>query len=149
MARPLGVGIVGVEPGRSWASLTHVPALLTMPDRYSIVGVANRSPESSRRAAQALGLPDAFTSVADLVASNQVDVVAVTVKVPEHFAIVEAALAHGKHVYCEWPLGNGLADAEAMAALVLADAVLEKFGGDSVQETKRNFEQYMKHLEIK
>ena len=39
--------------------------------------------------------------------------------------------------------------AEAMAALVLADAVLEKFGGDSVQETKRNFEQYMKSLEIK
>ena len=39
--------------------------------------------------------------------------------------------------------------AEAMAALVLADAVLEKFGGDSVQETKRNFENYMKSLEIK
>lgn len=39
--------------------------------------------------------------------------------------------------------------AEAMAALVLADAVLEKFGGDSVQETKRNFESYLKTLEIK
>jgi chorismate synthase len=39
--------------------------------------------------------------------------------------------------------------AEAMAALVLADAVLEKFGGDSVQETKRNFESYVKTLEIK
>ena len=39
--------------------------------------------------------------------------------------------------------------AEAMAALVLADAVLEEFGGDSVQETKRNFESYIKTLEIK
>ena len=39
--------------------------------------------------------------------------------------------------------------AESMAALVLADAVLEKFGGDSVQETKRNFESYIKTLEIK
>jgi len=39
--------------------------------------------------------------------------------------------------------------AEAMTALVLADAVLEKFGGDSVQETKRNFENYIKTLEIK
>ncbi|MEY3454454.1 MAG: chorismate synthase [Actinomycetota bacterium] len=39
--------------------------------------------------------------------------------------------------------------AEAMAALVLADAVLEKFGGDSVQETKRNFENYIKTLEFK
>jgi chorismate synthase len=36
-----------------------------------------------------------------------------------------------------------------MAALVLADAVLEKFGGDSIQETKRNFEHYIKSLEIK
>jgi chorismate synthase len=39
--------------------------------------------------------------------------------------------------------------AEAMVALVLADAVLEKFGGDSVAETKRNFESYIANLEIK
>ena len=39
--------------------------------------------------------------------------------------------------------------AEAMVALVLADAVLEKFGGDSVAETKRNFESYVANLEIK
>jgi chorismate synthase len=38
---------------------------------------------------------------------------------------------------------------EAMAALVLAEAVLEKFGGDSVQETKRNYESYMAHLRFK
>jgi chorismate synthase len=39
--------------------------------------------------------------------------------------------------------------AEAMVALVLAEAVLEKFGGDSVGETKRNFESYIAHLTIK
>ncbi len=39
--------------------------------------------------------------------------------------------------------------AEAMAALVLAEAVLEKFGGDSVQETRRNYESYMKNLRFK
>ncbi len=38
---------------------------------------------------------------------------------------------------------------EAMAALVLADAVVEKFGGDSVGETRRNFLSYMATLEIK
>jgi chorismate synthase len=38
--------------------------------------------------------------------------------------------------------------AEAMAALVLADAVLEKFGGDSVAETARNAEAYLKALVI-
>ena len=39
--------------------------------------------------------------------------------------------------------------AEAMCALVLADAVLEKFGGDSVAETRRNFLSYIAALEIK
>lgn len=39
--------------------------------------------------------------------------------------------------------------AEAMVALVLSEAVLEKFGGDSVGETKRNFESYIAHLSIK
>jgi chorismate synthase len=39
--------------------------------------------------------------------------------------------------------------AEAMAALVIAEAVLEKFGGDSVQETRRNYESYMKNLRFK
>jgi len=37
---------------------------------------------------------------------------------------------------------------EAMAALVLADVVLEKFGGDSVMETRRNFQSYISSLEI-
>jgi chorismate synthase len=36
--------------------------------------------------------------------------------------------------------------AEAMVALVVADAVLEKFGGDSVEETRRNLASYLKRL---
>jgi chorismate synthase len=36
---------------------------------------------------------------------------------------------------------------EAMVAFVLAQAFLEKFGGDSVQETRRNFENYQKQLD--
>lgn len=39
--------------------------------------------------------------------------------------------------------------AEAMAALVLAEAVLEKFGGDSVGETRRNYGSYMQSLRYK
>ncbi len=34
-----------------------------------------------------------------------VDLVTVTVKVPDHYPPVMAAIAAGKHVYCEWPLG--------------------------------------------
>lgn len=39
--------------------------------------------------------------------------------------------------------------AEAMVALVLAEVVLEKFGGDSVTETRRNFESYIANLKFK
>ncbi|MFE5602422.1 chorismate synthase [Streptomyces coelicoflavus] len=39
--------------------------------------------------------------------------------------------------------------AEAMVALVLADAVAEKFGGDSVAETRRNVRSYLTHLRIR
>lgn len=39
--------------------------------------------------------------------------------------------------------------AEAMVALVLAEAVLEKFGGDSITETRRNFQSYNENLKFK
>jgi chorismate synthase len=39
--------------------------------------------------------------------------------------------------------------AEAMVALVLADAITEKFGGDSLSETKRNLDSYLKNMSIK
>jgi chorismate synthase len=38
--------------------------------------------------------------------------------------------------------------AEAMVALVLAGTALEKFGGDSVEETRRNYEAYLKSLTV-
>ena len=38
--------------------------------------------------------------------------------------------------------------AEGMLALVLADAFLEKFGGDSLGETRRNYDSYLSHLAV-
>lgn len=113
--RKIGVGIVGLTPGRSWAATAHVPALRALPD-YALVGVANSSMGSSQRAAEACGIPQAFPDAASLARDPAVDLVAVTVKVPHHRALVDAALDAGKMVYCEWPLGRTLADAEAMAA---------------------------------
>lgn len=122
------VGIVGLQPGRSWAARAHVPALRALPDTFEIVGVANTSRASAEAAAAAAGLPKAFDDVAALIAAPEVDIVTVTVKVPPHLKIVKAALEAGKHVYCEWPLGNGLAEAEEMAALAKARGVLGVVG---------------------
>jgi predicted dehydrogenase len=59
-----------------------------------------------------------------MVASPDVDIVAVTVKVPAHWDIVRAALEAGKHVYCEWPLGRTLDETEALARLAREQGVM-------------------------
>ena len=123
-----GVGIVGVEPGRSWAARGHIPALRALSETFEIIGVANSTKASAEAAAAATGLPRAFADVAELVAAPEVDIVAVTVKVPPHLEIVKMAISAGKHVYCEWPLGNGLAEAEEMAALAQSKGVLGVVG---------------------
>ncbi len=115
--RKLGVGIIGLQPGRSWGAVAHVPALRSLPNDFEIVGVANSSRNSAESAAAACHLPRSFSDVDDLLACPEVDVVTVTVKVPHHRELVQKAIAAGKHVYCEWPLGNGLEEAIELADL--------------------------------
>ncbi|MHB8421894.1 MAG: Gfo/Idh/MocA family protein [Leptospirales bacterium] len=122
------VGIVGLQPGRSWAARAHIPALRALSETFEIVGVANTSRASAEEAAAATGLPQAFANIAELIAAPEVDIVTVAVKVPHHYKIVKAAIEAGKHVYCEWPLGNGLAEAEEMAVLARAKGVLGVVG---------------------
>jgi len=122
------VGIVGLQPGRSWAARAHVPALRALSEIFEIVGVANTSKASAEEAAAATGLPRAFSDVAELIAAPDADIVTVAVKVPHHLEIVKAAIEAGKHVYCEWPLGNGLSEAEEMAALARRKGVLGVVG---------------------
>src|ERR1700692_4294565 len=122
------VGIVGLQPGRSWAARGHIPAPRALPERFEIVGVANTSLESSQAAAAAMGLPKAYANVAEIVLAPEIDIVTVTVKVVHHLEIVKAAIEAGKHIYCEWPLGNGLAEAEELAAVARAKRVLGVIG---------------------
>ncbi len=59
----------------------------------------------------------------------------------------EAVAHHQRSDVCAVPAAGIVA--EAMVALTLADAVIEKFGGDSVQETRRNVESYLETLRYK
>ena len=59
----------------------------------------------------------------------------------------EAVAHHQRSDVCAVPAAGIVA--EAMVALVLADAVLEKFGGDSVTETRRNVESYLDTLRFR
>ena len=112
----LGVAIIGVSPVRGWATTAHIPALRALPN-YEIRALSAHSAESARAAGEAFGVSAVFSDHEQLVTRPDIDVVVVTVKVPHHRELVDAALAAGKAVYCEWPLGRDLEDARAMAAL--------------------------------
>ena len=112
----LGVGIIGVSPVRGWAATAHIPALRALPN-YEIRALSGHSVESARAAGEVFGVRAVFSDHEQLVTRQDIDVVAVTVKVPHHRDLVYAALAAGKAVYCEWPLGRHLEEARAMAAL--------------------------------
>lgn len=119
----IGVGLIGVQPDRSWAAVAHIPALRALADEYEVVALSTTRQESADIAARRYGVPHAFDSAGKLAACPGVDLVAVTVKVPAHLDLARAAIAAGKHVYCEWPLGNGIAEAREMAKLAASAGV--------------------------
>lgn len=116
-AAALRIGIVGANAQRAWAHDAHLPALQQLP-QFSVEAVSARSPELAEEARAAFGAGRAFGNSLELVRDPAIDIVVVTVKVPEHRAIVLAALAAGKNVYCEWPLGIDLEEAKELAAAV-------------------------------
>jgi predicted dehydrogenase len=127
MKKKIGVGIIGANPNHGWAASAHIPALKSLPD-FEITALSTSRRESAEAAGKLFGVPLVFDNHDDLVTNPAVDVVAVTVKVPNHFELVSAALYAGKAVYCEWPLGNGLQEAEQLAALARNKNVLAVVG---------------------
>jgi predicted dehydrogenase len=122
MAARIRVGIVGASP-QSWAAAAHLPALAHL-DELTVTAVATTRRESARAAADMFGVRHAFISADELASHPEVDLVVASVKVPAHAAVVRAALAAGKHVYAEWPLGVDLAEADALADAVVAAGVV-------------------------
>jgi predicted dehydrogenase len=127
-AKRIRIGIIGASPDRGWAAQAHIPALKSLPDDFEITALSTSRRESADAGSTRFGVPLAFDNHRDLVSSADVDVVAITVKVPYHFELATAALAAGKAVYCEWPLGNGLKEAESLAALAKKQGVLAVAG---------------------
>ena len=114
MSKKLGVGIIGASAERGWAKDAHVPAVQGL-DGLELVAVAAGDTAKANAAAKAFGATRGYARGLDLIRDSAVDIVTVAVKVPDHRELVFAAVAAGKHVYCEWPLGRNLPEAEEMA----------------------------------
>lgn len=115
--RTVGVGMVGhAFMGRvhsqAWRS---VGAFFDLPVTPVMAVLAGRSKERAAAAAARLGWASVETDWRELVKRDDVQIVDICTPGDSHAEIAIAALAAGKHVICEKPLANTVAEAEAMA----------------------------------
>jgi predicted dehydrogenase len=115
--KEIRVGIVGANARSSWAKVSHVPAIKSLPG-LKLAAVATRNEQSAREAAEAFGADRWFSDPFAMIRDERIDVVTIAVKVPAHRELVLAALGAGKAVYCEAPLGRSVAETEEMASAV-------------------------------
>jgi predicted dehydrogenase len=130
MPDKIRVGIVGatVSPsGSRWGANAHVPALKALPD-YELRAVCTAHEDTAKASADAFGAELAFHNFEAMVADADIDLVVVSVRVPVHYPLVMTALRAGKPVYCEWPLGANLAEAEEMASLARENSLATAVG---------------------
>jgi len=109
---PIRVGIIGAG---GIVSSTHVPGLKRQPG-VELVSVANRSLDSSRRAADELGIRNAYADWQALLAAGGLDAVLIGTWPYMHKEITLAALDRGLHVLCQARMANDAAEARAMLA---------------------------------
>ena len=109
------VGVIGANAHYGWGMRAHLPALLALPE-YQLTGVCTARRETAEESAKHYGASLAFNDYQEMAQHPDIDLISVAVKVPMHYDLVMAALRPGKHVYCEWPLGANLREAEEMAA---------------------------------
>ncbi|KAL0255001.1 transcription regulator gal80 [Diplodia seriata] len=131
---PIRVAFIGLSATGSWASSAHLPYLKST-DKYQITALLNSSVASAEAAIAAHGLDPSATKAygtpADLAAVDDIDLVVCSVRVDKHFALLRPILQESKSikaVYCEWPLGANLAEAEELAALARARGVRTLIG---------------------
>lgn len=125
---PIRLGIIGLSADpRAWASIAHVHPLKSAPlsEKYQITALATSSEKSAKAAAETHQIPTerAYHSAEDIANSPEVDMVVVSVKIPMHKELTIPILNAKKDVFVEWPLGNGLQEAEELAALAKKQGV--------------------------
>ena len=122
MANKIRVGLIGANVHSNWATASHLPALVASPDA-ELTAVCTTRPESAEEARKKYGAKLAFHDYRTMIASPEIDAVAIVIRVPSHYEPTVAAINAGKHVYCEWPLGRDTAEAIELTALAKAKGV--------------------------
>ena len=88
MANKIRLGFVGANVGSTWSSQSHFLALLASLD-VELTAVCTTRPESAEEARLAFGAKLAFHDFRTMVASTEIDAVAVVVQVPSHYELTK------------------------------------------------------------
>ena len=120
--KKLGVGIIGANVEYGWGMRAHLPAILGLPE-VELVAVCTAHPATASASARHYGARFTYHDYREMARNSEVELVIVCVRVPHHYPMTMAALEAGKHVYCEWPLGIDVAQAEEMARLARTKGV--------------------------
>jgi predicted dehydrogenase len=97
----------------AFAEACHVPGLQSHP-QAEVAAICGRHPERARALADRFGIPEVCADAAELCAREDLDGVAICTPNAAHREQALLAFAHGKHVFCEKPLGLSVAEAEEM-----------------------------------
>jgi predicted dehydrogenase len=127
MAEKIRLGLIGASLRGTWSARSHLPAVQASSD-VELTAVCTTRADSAEAARRAWGARLAFDDWRKMVASPDIDAVAIVVRVPSHYAPTKAALEAGKHVYCEWPLGRTTAEAVELSALAKANGLITAVG---------------------
>src|SRR6516165_4527614 len=127
MADKIRLGLIGASVTGTWSARAHLPAVRVSSD-VELTAVCTTKADSAEAARRAWGARLAFDDWRKMIASSEIDAVAVVVRVPSHYAPTKAALEAGKHVYCEWPLGRTTAEAMELAAMANAKGLATAVG---------------------
>ena len=127
MADKVRLGLIGASVKGTWSARSHLPAVQASSD-VELTAVCTTRADSAEAARRAWGARLAFDDYRKMIASPEIDAVAVVVRVPSHYAPTKAALEAGKHVYCEWPLGRTTAEAVELSALAKAKGLVTAVG---------------------
>ncbi|GLS21147.1 1-carboxy-3-chloro-3,4-dihydroxycyclo hexa-1,5-diene dehydrogenase [Labrys miyagiensis] len=121
----IGTGFMGKTHVFGFAAAQRV---FDLPYELVLHTVADRTDELASAAAQALGFQKASSDWKSLVADPDIDVIDITAPNAFHKEMALAALAAGKHVYCEKPLATTAADAAEMTRAAEAAGVRTQVG---------------------
>jgi len=113
----IGYAFMGAAHSQAWRTAGRVADLPLRPEMAVVVG---RHADSVSAAAERLGWQESATDWRQVIARPDIDLVDICTPGDTHAEIATAALAAGKHVLCEKPLANSVAEAEAMVAAAAA-----------------------------